>query len=150
MCLMLRAGLAMAILAVLLASCGGGTTPEPGVSPATFAQKGNDVCRRYHAKFNQVKEVRSTRDFKRWSRQILPVMTAGVKEFEGLTPPASSKADWDHYVALARDQLALVRQLGRQGARNSHNGVDHVLVKVKHNNAQSDPIARKLKLDACI
>lgn len=90
----------------LLAGCG-----SSGTSAKDFAKQGNTICTDARAKARAIPPAKDFPGLVRQSQATLVILQDGVSRLHKLKPPAEKKADFDHYLRLADQQVALARQL---------------------------------------
>jgi len=94
----------VAALSLLAVGCGGPSAKD-------FARQGNAICTSARTKAQAVPRAKDFPGLSRQSRATLAIVQDGVDRFHKLAPPAEKKADFEHYLQLADQQVALARQL---------------------------------------
>lgn len=145
----MRTRLPAATSALVLAACGGG---DDGGAPtrASFVRDANAVCREYSQRSSEVPAVRSVGDVGRWAGDIRKVIAAGLQEQRRVRAPDDLRADYQRYLALAGRQLAVLADIEAAGRRQDVEAYDRLFPRGDRLDEQSDAIARRLGLTACI
>ena len=104
-----------AVLVLLLASAGCGSTGPKQLSTAQFRAAAAKICTQRRAAYAAV-SARHHGDFMGAIRAALPAFQRAVKELEGIRPPAELRSTYDGILAFEREETrfaAVVAKTGR-------------------------------------
>jgi hypothetical protein len=149
----------IAVGALAVAGCGGGSSSTTGASGASgasgaalskdeFVSQAEAICKEANDKIaaqkppasNQLSDVQAT------IQEELPVNQNAYNKFSALSPPSDLQAQFNQLVATGKAQIALAQQLLKT---NDVNTANSIIAKAKGLGDRFDSIARSMGLPEC-
>ena len=147
---------AAAVASLAIAGCGGGDDGESnaGLSYSELGTEMNKICTEYDPKVDAATDKlqgKATEDAAVFD-EIVPIIEEGTGKFKALDPPSELQADFDNFISLADQTVALIKKA--QTAAKSGDQQEYVTVAKEIRDSpldeQSDEAASKLGAAECI
>jgi hypothetical protein len=143
-----RAASAMAIAALLLSSCGGGSA---ALSKTDFLSGANDVCSQNQQQFNraQVPPARTAAQAEKQAGALVSIAAQALNQLRGLKPPSDLQSAYDQYLSARQQALGYLENA--RDAAKSNNPQAYANAKRQEGNTLPTRIqlARKVGLTVC-
>jgi hypothetical protein len=143
---MRRAALTLALV-VLLPACGG-ASGKP-LTKEEYASKADALCGKYNEQIKSFANPKNLSDLAKVADKTLPILDQAIGDLSKLEPPASEKALADQWLTQVRglkDDLKEIRDKAKTGDML---GVQAIVPKATHHNAQSNALAGQLGMSVC-
>jgi hypothetical protein len=143
---MRRAALTLALV-VLLPACGG-ASGKP-LTKEEYASKADALCGKYNEQIKSFANPKNLSDLAKVADKTLPILDQAIGDLSKLKPPASEKALADQWLTQVRglkDDLKEIRDKAKTGDML---GVQAIVPKATHHNAQSNALAGQLGMSVC-
>ena len=117
-------GFALALLAMfacadalMLASCGGGSSPE---SVTQFRQEANQVCKDSQQQFDRIQRVqpRTGHEAEQQASALVDVSQQALDNLHQIASPDQLKSIWDRYLSAREKDIHYI-EAGREAAANN-------------------------------
>lgn len=140
------APLAIAMLALALAACGG----DDGLSKAQLAKRANAICTDSNKKVAGVPHppTRSPASAAAYYAQTRPIISDGTAKLARLKPRDAVKKDWDSFVRKQARSARLLDDLVEQVTRGDAR-VQQTQAQIESLVAQLSTAAKRVGADAC-
>lgn len=154
-----RGFLAAAMLAVLIAGCGGdderASNPASGeaVSRQELISEADGACRDYEESLLGIREAivsaKTKQEIAEASEQLADEAASRAERIAELEPPAELAAEWDRFLMTTDEQAKLLDLSATASAANDGAGVDYYNEKLGQVGQHQSQIAKDLGLKVC-
>ncbi len=154
----------IAVGALALAGCGGGSSTSTGASGASgvsgsaplsqdeFVSQANAACKESNDKVAALKAPTSTtsiQDQIPTLEQDIAIANDTYTKLNAITPPSNLQAKYTAYLNAGKGQIALANQLLDAAKANDTSKLQQIAPKLNAGKAQSDAQAKALGLTEC-
>jgi hypothetical protein len=138
---------AVAIVALLLAGCGGSSGPH--MSKAAYVKRGDAICARYTKAISRLGTPTKITQIGPFIGQALPVLQQTVRQLGRLAPPSDLESEYGKFMDAARGTVSRATALRSAAANADSNEVQRLLHEATAASAQRAALAHAAGLDAC-
>jgi hypothetical protein len=154
----------IAVGALALAGCGGGSSTSTGASGASgasgsaplsqdeFVSQANAACKESNDKVAALKAPSATSSI----QDQIPVLEQNIAiandtytKMSAITPPSNLQSKYAAYLSDAKGQIALANQLLDAAKANDTSKLQQIATKINAGNAQTNSEAKALGLTEC-
>jgi hypothetical protein len=140
------AGLALAALVLVAASCGGG---GGRLSKADYAKKADAICAKYNQKINALGTPKSLADIGPFADKALALERKGNQELRDLEPPKDEEKTAGRWTALNDSVAGAVADLSAAAKKNDRAAIQAALRRGQAANKQANVLAKQLGAKVC-
>ena len=144
-----------AVASLAIAGCGGGDDESnSGLSYSELGQEMDKICTEYEPKFDAEAEKikgKAAQDAPVWD-ELVRLFEEGTGKFKALDPPSELQADFDNFISLSDQQLALTKEAQAAAKSGDQQEYASVAKEIQQStlDEQSDEAASKLGAAECI
>jgi hypothetical protein len=138
--------LAVALVVVVAAGCGGG---DKRLSRQQYASKADSVCTRYNRQIRAVQRPSSLPDLGRSIDKLLPSFERALADLRRLKPPESEQATATRWLAQVDRLEGDLKAVRDQAKRNDLQGVQAAGQRGARDNDRGNALAAKLGMTVC-
>jgi hypothetical protein len=141
----MKVGLALTVAVgiTLIAGCGGG-----GSSSDNFVADADGICKKADAQQKAVAQPTKTSQVGPYLDKVEPILTDGISQLSGLTPPSDQKDTYDKWVANLKQQETQFKA-AQATAKSDPSKAVTMLQGQKTLSDQGNALAKQLGLKEC-
>ena len=138
-----HAAVALLLLLVLLAGCGG------GLSKNELVAEGDKICSRVNKEIAKEPDPKSAADLERLAKRTVEISDPAIEDMEALEPSGDVKKDFDAFVASVKEQRDLTKQIGEAAAAGDNDKIQKVGTQAQKAQADYQKLSAKIGFKQC-
>ena len=138
-----HAAVALLLLLVLLAGCGG------GLSKNELVAEGDKICARVNKQIAKEPDPKSAADLERLAKRTVEISDPAIKDMEALEPPDDLKKDFDAFVDSLKEQRDLTKQIGEAAGAGDNDKIQQVGTRAQKAQASYQKLSAKIGFKQC-
>jgi hypothetical protein len=143
-----RTAFLVSMVMSVAAACGGGGGDER-LSREELIEQGDAICTEYESRVDEIEEPQGQEDVARFVDEAKPVVEEGVDELDALTPPEELEDDYDEWIELSRNGVAVLDDLKAAAAEGDDARVEEIVRGLDDEEAEADRIAQDIGFENC-
>lgn len=142
----MRRLLAISLLALVAAGCGGGGDP---LTKEEFTRQANEVCQEFDRKIDELGAPEGLGEIEDFTDRSADIARGGRDELAELEPPEELDEDYDRLLEMLDEEIEDVERLGEAAADGDEDEVRTIIAEGTAKSEASDRLALELGLDDC-
>jgi hypothetical protein len=138
--------LAISLLAMAAAGCGGG---GDRLTQEEFASQANAICQDFEQKIDDLGAPENLDDIEGFADEAAEIAGDGRDELAGLNPPEDLEADYARLLETLDEAIENIERIGDAAADGDEAEVQRIAEEGEAEDEDSDRLARELGLDDC-
>lgn len=143
----MRRLLALLVLGMLLAACGGGGAAR--LSKQEYAKQADALCTKYTTDLNKLGQPQSFAALATFADKAVPLAQRLIDDTKNLKPPEDEQSTVDSWSAENQKVVDAIKALGAAARKNDQKAAKAALDQGNAANERSNVLGRQLGMDAC-
>ena len=139
-------GLALVLLALALAACGGG---DDRLSRQELVSQADAICMDFERRIDELGEPQSLEALAEFAREAQPIFDEGLDELRELEPPEDLEETYGRWIATGDETADVLQELGEAAGDGDEAEVRRISERADDLDQRSDRLARRIGLKEC-
>jgi hypothetical protein len=133
--------------AAILTACGGDGGDR--LSREELVSQADAICGEYEQKLDALGEPQTIQEVESLADDAKPIVEEGVGKLEQLQPPEELEDDYDRWIELNHDSVAVIDDLKDAAASGDEAQVRQVVQEAQAKENEADALAGEIGFDEC-